>query len=419
MPTQNRMSLQTAVFNPAPFQPVAFTPQAADVSLLSNAFSTIASREEKASEKLSAMDASLAQLRSKMHQDEETLKWFDDFSNEQKLKVKNYVNNYDFAGAINKAVELGGSILNNADVQGRIYANEKYEKLVASLDDMLKKGDIEQPTYDWWKDTHEYKYKPITDGNGNIVGGDLDMSTSLPVKDINWAGQAMAAFKLISPSKKGSSTSRSTQVSNTTDKDISRGKATYKAGESVSSSYTSSSNTEKVLKQDIIDRMEELLSSTSGGYAQAEQAFDVAMHDFNKLLDAYNLELEKDPNSDAAKSLGQKIDARKKIFYKNDAIIDYKEYYARMITDSLYADGLAYDWKTTSSGSTAGYGITDTTAKGLNSGGRMVSDHYIPGYEYDTNSGMWLGPRVQMADGTADASGRVNDAAGGIDGLLK
>lgn len=417
MPRQQRLSLPTAGIEFTPFQGGSFTPQAINTGLLSDAFNTIAQREKETSEKLGAMDASFAQIRSKMHQDAETLKWIDDFAEQQKLKVKNYVNNYDFAGAINKATELAGSVLKDAGVQGRIHANEQYEKLVSSLDEMLKKNEIEQPTYDWWKDTHEFSYKDITDGNGNIVGGELATNQSLPVKDINWAGHAMAAFKMISPNKSGSSTSRSTQVSNTTDKDISRGKANIKAGESISSSYSSGSTRERVSKQDILDRMEELLGATSGGYAQAEQAFDVALHDFNKLVESYNIENAKNPGSKTANDLAQKIQARKRLFYKNDSIIDYKEYYARMVTNELYADGLAYDWKTSNTSSTSGYGLADTKT-GSGGSTRFVSDTPIQGYSYDNASGKWVSPPVIMDSGYGDANERVKDDAEGIGGLF-
>ena len=116
MPTQPRMSLQTVAFNPTPFQAVTFTPQAADTSILAHSFDTIAQREKEASEKLGAMDTTFSQLRAKLHQDPETLKWFDDYTNAQKTKVKNYVDNYDFSTAINKAVELAGETLNNPEL---------------------------------------------------------------------------------------------------------------------------------------------------------------------------------------------------------------------------------------------------------------------------------------------------------------
>lgn len=416
MPIQPRMSLQTVAFNPTPFQAVTFTPQSADTSILAHSFDTIAQREKETSEKLGAMDATFSQLRTKVHQDPETLKWFEDFTNQQKTKVKNYVNNYDFAGAINKANELAGEVLNNGELQGRIHANEEYQKLVTSLDEKLKSKAIKQPTYDWWMATHKYQYKDLTDDSGNIVGGDLDIDKSLPVDDINWASHAMAAFKIISPDKGGSQRGGSVQVSNTTTEELTRGKHTYKPGETISSSWQSGSNREKVAKKDIIARMEELLSATPDGYRQAEQAFNVAMFDFQKLVDDYNTENEEDPTSDKAKNLAQQIEAREKIFYKNNALIDYKEYYARMITNSLYADGLAYNWVTTNSNSTSGYGLQDMTPSPSTPGyGRLTSKTPKVGYTYDATTGEWLGPLVRMDtnyDGTVSAVADDADAIG-------
>lgn len=410
---QPRISLKEYSINPTQLTFGQFTPQVKDMSIAQRSYIELNNRRKEANEKLGALDESLGKIRDNLHQDPETLSWFDNYINEQKAKIQTYVDNNDFSTAINKTVRLAGSVMNDGNLTGRLYANEKYNKYVKDLDEMLKSNKIDQAIYDWAKDTHQYKYKELTDDNGNVVGGDLDMDTSLPVPGINFAANAMAAFKMITPKKSGSSTSRATEVSNLSDQDITRGKATYKKGESVSSSYTSGSTMEKVTVKDILDRMDELPSDTGIGYRQIEQAFKVAKHDFEKLVKEYKEENAKDPTGDKTRDLAQMIEKRKKIFYNNDSFVDYDTYYARKVTDELYAKGLAYDWRTSETKVTSGYGIkTDTN----NGGGvaRATSPTPVPGWDYDQGSGLWISPPIVMQTGYDSVNEDVQKSASGI-----
>ena len=161
--------------------------------------------------------------------------------------------------------------------------------------------------------------------------------------------------------------------------------------------------------------MEELLSATGDGYKQAEQAFDVALDDFKNLVEQYDEAILKDPNSEEAKNLGQKIDARKKLMYRNGSIIDYEEYYARMITDSLYADGLAYDWRTENRGGSSSYGISDVSG-GNRGSNRQVSGSWFPGAHYNIETSLWEGPQVQQGVDTNNSQKIVGESSGNIVG---
>ena len=410
---QPRISLKEYSINPAQITFGQFTPQVKDMSIAQRSYLELNNRRKESSEKLGALDESLGKIRDNLHQDPETLSWFDNYINDQKAKIQTYVDNNDFSTAINKTVELAGRVINDGNLTGRLYANEKYNKYVKDLDDMLKANKIDQSIYDWAKDNHQYKYKELTDDEGNVVGGDLDMDTSLPVPGINFAANAMAAFKMITPKKSGSSTSRATEVSNLSDQDITRGKATYKKGESVSSSYSSGSTMEKVSVKDILDRMDELPSDTGIGYRQIEQAFEVAKHDFKKLVKQYNEAADKDPDSADTRDLAQMIEKRKKIFYNNDSFIDYNTYYARKVTDELYAKGLAYDWRTSEVKVTSGYGIkTDNNAGGGST--RFTSDYPVDGWTFDVSTGKYVSPPVLMDTGYGDVNSDVTNSASSI-----
>jgi hypothetical protein len=296
---------------------------------------------------------------------------------------------------------------------GRVRANEQYEEEIKRQKDRVARGEISQNTYGWWLKNNPYKYSDIRDDNGTIVGGTEYEPTSRPVNDINWASAAMAAFKMVSPYKMSKSTDGSTTVHNNTASPLTRGKNTYKPGEAISSSGHSSQSEERVTKEQITARMEELLSATPDGYRQAEQAFDVAMYDFQNMVDKYNSLIEENPDSKEAKDLAQKIDQRKHLMYRNCSLIDYKEYYSRMITDSLFAEGLAYDWKTSSSGGSSSYSLSDVSGS-TGGGGRVTSLTPFPGAKFNYVTGQWEGALVRQQTDTESAQNGVNSSSSNI-----
>ena len=178
-----------------------------------------------------------------------------------------------------------------------------------------------------------------------------------------------------------------------------------------SSSGGSTHTTEKITKQQILDNIEDLLSATTDGYRQAEQAFDVAKYETEKMIKQYEELIAKDPTSEKAKNIGQKLEARRKLMYNNGSPIDYKEYYARMVTDNAFADGLAYDWRTdvTQASST-----TNRQRGTIGGGGTRTNSSYFPGATYDFNSGLWHSPNVRQQTDTEGAQQGVGEAASGI-----
>jgi hypothetical protein len=209
------------------------------------------------------------------------------------------------------------------------------------------------------------------------------------------------------------STDGSTTVHNNTASPLTRGKSTYKPGEAISSSGHSSQSEERVTKEQITARMEELLSATPDGYRQAEQAFDVAMYDFQNMVDKYNSLIEENPDSKEAKDLAQKIDQRKHLMYRNGSLIDYKEYYSRMITDSLFAEGLAYDWKTSSSGGSSSYSLSDVSGN-IGGSGRVTSLTPFPGAKFNYVTGQWEGALVRQKTDTESAQNGVSLSSNNI-----
>ena len=415
MATQDRkISLGNIAFNPATFQGAVFTPQQENMSLLQRSIETLDARKEKTDQQRSAIISAINNL--KLNQAED--KWKYDYANRIKSKIDSAIQFGDYSNALEVATKLAGDAVSSPEVLGRLRANEQYEKEIQIQQARVDRKDISQATYKWWMKNNPYKYQDNYDDNGNIVGGSIYEPSFRPVDDINWASTAMAAFKLVTPYKSSVSRDGGSNVTNNTSAPITRGKTTYKPGETIGSTSHSSSSQEKVTKEQITARMEELLSSTSDGYKQAEQAYDVAVDEFKDLVEKYNTAISENPDSEEAKILGQKIDARKQLMYRNGSKIDYKEYYARMITDSLFADGLAYDWRTSSSGGTSSYSISEHSTGGSH-GGRPISDSYFQGAKYNYETGYWEGVNVRQQVDTETAQNEVSTSSSNISNRFK
>lgn len=403
------ISLGGAGFTPATFTPMVYTPREFDVAPLQRSLAQLDERKEQTDKQRSAIRLAFDQLKMNEAEDEFKQNYINDVIN----KIDTAAQFGDYSAALEEATSLASSSLTDPRVTGRVRAEEQYQKELQLQQARRDKGEISQATYNWWAKKNPYSYQDKYDNKGNVIGGTSYDPSFRPVNDINWASAAMAAFKLISPFKSSVSTDGGTTVTNNTGAPINRNGNIVDAGVSTSSTGHSSQTQEKVTKEQITERIEELLSSSPDGYRQAEQAYDVAIDEFKGLMEDYKAAFKKDPYSDETKNLGQKLDARKKLMYRNGSPIDYKEYYSRMITDNLYAEGLAYDWKTSSSGGTSSYGISDRT--GVGSGSRTgVSDTYFPGARYNPSTGLWEGPMVKQENNADVAEQEVVTSSNNI-----
>lgn len=403
------VSLAAGGFTPAAFTPFVYAPKEFDVTPLQKSLATLDERKERTDQQRAAIKSALGKVKLNAAED----KWKNDYVNNIMSKIDNAAQFGDYSAALETATDLAGSALSDPALMGRVRANEQYEEEIKRQKDRVARGEISQNTYGWWLKNNPYKYSDIRDDNGTIVGGTEYEPTSRPVNDINWASAAMAAFKMVSPYKMSKSTDGSTTVHNNTASPLTRGKNTYKPGEAISSSGHSSQSEERVTKEQITARMEELLSATPDGYRQAEQAFDVAIYDFQNMVDKYNSLIEENPDSKEAKDLAQKIDQRKHLMYRNGSLIDYKEYYSRMITDSLFAEGLAYDWKTSSSGGSSSYSLSDVSGS-TGGSGRVTSLTPFPGAKFNYVTGQWEGALVRQQIDTESAQNGVSSSSSNI-----
>lgn len=391
------MSLKQVALPQSNFTPQVYTPQTADMSLLANSLAQREARMEKAAAQEAAFNETASKLETLVNPNEK--QWIYDYLNKQSQSFKNAIDAGDYGAAIRQATVAGSNLLKNPEAMGRIQAQEQFKKEQDRQQARVTSGDIKQSTYEWWMKNNPYKYEDIKDDNGNIIGGTEYISDNTPVKDIDFAAQAIAAFKLLTPYKNANV--RGSETSN----------AGYNDTEnwSNSSSSKTSNSIERVTKEQILGVMDELVKSNPDGYRAVEQAFDVAQYDLQKLQDKYEKAYALDPNSNDTINLKEQLDERNRLMFNNGSPISYKEYYARMVTNELYAQGLAYNWKTTEKVTSSGNGksartVTTDSRTGNSSGG-------VSG---GSNNGTWHIPGVYGKAPVTEQTENTNQASDGV-----
>ena len=375
MPEIPTMSLKTMQFVPASFTPSQYEYQAADMGILERSLAQREARMKEAAQNKSAIDRALGEIELKLNPSE--AQWFEGYKQDIRNQIQSSIDSGDYGEAIRTATYLAGSTVQDPRLLGRIRSQEAYQKELQTQQARRDRGEISQNTYDWWVNNNKYSYTDATDGNDNYVEGSPWQAKTRPVTDINWAEQATLAFRTISPKKTNVSKSSGSSTTNVD-------------GTGEGNKWNKTDNTEEITVEDILTNIDELLSATSDGYRKAEQAYDVAMFDFNRLQEQYDSLSTDDPEKER---LGQQLDARKKLMYKNGSPISYKEYYARMITDNRYAHTLGYRWTTTDRGNFSSNDY-QVTGSGI---GRPIGTVGTSGTAFPQPSpyGLWKGAPVR------------------------
>lgn len=391
MPEIPTLSLKTVQFVPTVFTPSQYEYKAADMSILERSLAQREARMKEAAQNKSAIDRTLGELELKLNPAE--AEWFEGYKQDIRNQIQSSIDSGDYGAAVRNATTLAGSVIQDPRILGRIRSQEAYNAELKTQQARRDSGDIFQNTYDWWVANNKYSYTDNTDASGNYIEGSPWKAESTPVKDINWAEQTATAFKLITPKKRSSTKGGGHSTTNAD-------------GTGDGNKWSRSSSTEQITVEDILDNIEDLLSATSDGYRQAEQAWNVAVFDYKRLEQKWKNAVASG-STDATK-LGEQLEERKKLMYKNGSPIGYKEYYARMVTDNKYAHKLAYKWTTSGNESfksndyqSAGYGVSGSLGSGLGSNSTQFNPY-----------GTWPGPLVRFG-GTYN-NGILNGATYGI-----
>ncbi|MBO7692998.1 MAG: hypothetical protein J6T10_10250 [Methanobrevibacter sp.] len=413
MPSKQYNLAQIPVnYAPGVYQGFSMNFKPLDVTPIAQSLDKIEARMNRAAEQQTAVDVALAKVESQLNPAER--EWFAGYKQDIKNQIQGDIDAGNFGSAIRKATKLAGDVASDSRIIGRIEANAKYQEEIKKQKDRVARKEVSQDAFNWWLKQNEYNYEDKYDAAGNVVSGYEQKFTNL-YSQLNIPGLAVAAVNMIKPQKGSTSTDGSTTVHNNTTGVLTRGGETYKPGEAINKSGHRSTSFEKISKDDLIANMQEIIALTPGGIEQIEQEYAVALDKFNDFVKQYEEAYNADPYSEETKRLGQQLEKRKDLLFKNGSETTYDDYFAKVITDNLFAQNLAYDWRNTSSGNTSSYSLSSTNNR--NTGGTYGSSStYFPGAVYNSRTQMFEAPMTQQKTNAEEIESE-NVAAS--DGILK
>lgn len=151
----------------AQFKPVTFQPQTTDHSILERSFQQQETRSNMAFQKYSELAQLIGEKRSKICNDQETLLWFSRNIDKKLEDVKVSLNVGDYQGAIERATYAMGEILSNTELTRRIQTYEEYKNTVEYI---KERTDLSYQQKQEWLDIYKYKFVPIYNSTGEIIG---------------------------------------------------------------------------------------------------------------------------------------------------------------------------------------------------------------------------------------------------------
>lgn len=341
-------------FVPIQFKGTDFVPKETDMNIYARSLAQRQARQDQANKDYSDFGKELGKIEEKLHNDPVTKSWFQDYKNRKLAPIQEEIDAGNYGNALNAAVRAASDITRDPEVLGRIKANENFQQERKVQQQRREAGKISQATYDWWNATTPFIYEDLKDADGNIVGGSDSLAEFRPTDDIDIAKQAALAFSLIK-SKKGSYDNKyniTTDRFGNIDPKILNKYFTETTDENGNRVIKYVRNTgdvyDKLSRQDILDNMDELIKVTPDGERSIKQLYDVARYECDRLKETYEKELLKDPNSLKTKDAYDAWSNKKRMLETNDGSpIGFKEYYANVITNNLFANKLAYDYHNT------------------------------------------------------------------------
>lgn len=333
---RQRLTLNTVDFQPTVFSPIEFKPVEADYSILERAMAKQEERKEKAVTQQSLVKQALGKAREQLHQDDDTLAWFDAKARDIENNIQIVANVGDYDSALQTGIAAAGDIANDTELNARIRTNAQYNEEYELQRKRIGNG-INQATFDWWVKNNPYTHENIYDKDRNVIGAKDWKSEYTPVDDLDYAQLAQTAFKLLSPERNESS-STSNAV---------KGTQTYagvtKGGQS---SYV------RVTLDKIYTNINSIIGSNPNNWRAVRQGFQVALNELDKLReerDSYEI------GSDEYNLRNQQYEDQLAYFKgENNQTLSnteegWKIYTARVLSDNMFAKGMAYDWRTSGS----------------------------------------------------------------------
>lgn len=193
--SNNNIKLNAVEFKPTAFTPLEYTPVAKDISILNTAMEKREAYLNKASEDLSKIMTAANQMRTSLNSADH--KWFDKKIINAENEINNLISRGDYHAAINRSKAIANRFY-DAETTGRIKNNLQFEEWKKSVkeDKTLNKKDR-----DYYLNTVEYKYEPIKDNSGRIVGVNDWTPSKTPVTSMDYTNLIVNGAKFKTPDR--------------------------------------------------------------------------------------------------------------------------------------------------------------------------------------------------------------------------
>lgn len=381
MPDTLPMRLKTVGLQPIvpTFNQYEYKPE--DLSIMERSLANLEARKEKASQVRAAIDTTLAPLKAKMNKAED--KFMEDYTKQISEDIDAAMASGDYGAAIRQGTLSAASIVNDPRVQGRIKAQEEYDKKIASLQARVDAGKVNRLTLNRILAENPYKYSDVTDTNGDVIGGNYDFSGITAYDKIDIPTMAFQALKMNTPvkgSSAGSTTSSGGDISGV------RNGLPYSAdnvpqtGETLHTGQGYDNSWENVTPQRINEVLIQLATRTDVRNA-IRQDYDDALWE----LQEKEKQLENlDPTTQEYRNLQDEISLLSQDMYINGSPVDYMDWYTNKIYNDTYGTHLSYDWRF--SKTTNSYDLVGTTTKPRGGGGGTDESILLQGFTPKTNT---------------------------------
>ena len=385
---RNRLSLNTVDFQPAVFTPIEFRPVEQDYSILERAMAKQEERKEKAITQQSLVKQALGKAREQLHQDDETLGWFDAKARKIEDDIKTASEVGDYATALQTGIEAAGDIVNDTELNARIRTNAQYNEEYERQRQRVGK-DISQATFNWWSKKNPYKYTNI-EQDGRIIGGEDWKASFVPVNDLKWESIFAAAKELNSPEQGSSGGSSNLD----------------KQGNVTNITKGGSTKYQRLRPEVIANAAQKLIGNN---WDALVQDFEVKMDQLEELEKQIgNLEegsAERLVKEQQYNNLQLLLTGGNSVKLTND-VNGWITYFTRNVEKGLYSDNLSYNWVFTE-GSSIGTSTASTELSGDTFGGQLspnAQEAIETVYGGFNQMNTQLGEYTQQATSVADAA---------------
>lgn len=150
------------------FTPVTYTAKPVDMSSLQRSLQQQEERANKASDAYAQLCEIIGDAFSQIHQDKETQLWFDENIRSMAKEVKMYMDGGNYGAALRNAIRYKGEIKVNSELIARIKTNKEYTEIRELI---LNRKDLSLEEKKDWEKTYPYKFVPMKDKDGHIIGG--------------------------------------------------------------------------------------------------------------------------------------------------------------------------------------------------------------------------------------------------------